>query len=100
MARRTTGRAALAQFRWAATRPPALDVLRGSQAPLLIVSGAQDALCPRPVQRRMTDARPDARWTELPRCGHFLPQEAPARLSRLLAGWLQTPLENPPGDTP
>lgn len=99
MARRTPHRAALAQFRWAATRPPALDVLHDSEAPLLVVSGAHDVLCPRQLQHRLLDARPDARWAELPRCGHFLPLEAPAHLSRLLAGWLRTHPKNPHGDT-
>jgi pimeloyl-ACP methyl ester carboxylesterase len=99
MARRTAHPAALAQFRWAATRPQALDVLRDSAAPLLVVSGAHDLLCPRGLQHRLLDARPDARWAELPRCGHFLPFEAPARLSQLLAGWLQTHPKNPHGDT-
>lgn len=98
MARGTARRAALAQFRWAGTRPSALDALRRSEQPLLIVSGARDELCPRPLQQRMADARPDARWVELARCGHFVPIEAPGRLARLLAAWLQTPHKTHHGD--
>lgn len=98
MARHTGRRSALAQFRWAGTRPSALDVLRCSEQPLLIVSGAQDELCPRALQQRMVDARPDARWIELSHCGHFVPLEAPGRLGRLLASWLQTPQKNHHGD--
>jgi pimeloyl-ACP methyl ester carboxylesterase len=89
MAHRTSHRAALAQFHWAATRPSALDLLRSCSAPLMVVSGAHDKICPRRLQQRLIDVRPDAHWIELPRCGHFLPLEAPAHLSRLLAAWLQ-----------
>ena len=88
MAQATPGRAARAQFDWAAGRPAGHDELARSSAPLLIVSGARDGLCPRALQQRMRATRPDARWVELPRCGHFVPLEAAAALSRLLEAWL------------
>lgn len=91
MALATPAPAARAQFDWAARRPSGLPVLAASKQPLLIVSGANDGLCPRRLQQRMHAARSDgARWVELPRCGHFVPLEQPSRLTRLLADWLHT----------
>jgi pimeloyl-ACP methyl ester carboxylesterase len=37
----------------------------------------------------MQQAQPAARWLELPRVGHFVPLEAPGRLSLALRQWLQ-----------
>jgi pimeloyl-ACP methyl ester carboxylesterase len=91
MARTTARRVAREQFDWAARRGEGLSILRQSTQPLLIVSGARDRLCPRPVQQRMLRARPDAHWVELPRCGHLVPLEAPGALSRALGHWLLQP---------
>lgn len=88
MARATPRRAARAEFEWAASRPSALDVLAARAQPTLIVSGARDRLCPRRMQQRMLQAQPSARWVEIPRCGHFVPLEQPATLTRLLTHWL------------
>lgn len=97
MALATPPRAARAQFQWAAQRPSGLPVLASTQQPLLIVSGAHDGLCPRRLQQRMVAARgPAAHWVELPRCGHFVPLEQPARLTQLLAQWITEPA--PQGD--
>jgi pimeloyl-ACP methyl ester carboxylesterase len=96
MAQATPPRTARAQFDWAAQRPPGLPLLAAQQPPTLIVSGAHDRLCPRPQQQRMRDAcAGSAQWVELPRCGHFIPLEQPAALTRLLAGWLQRPAAAP-----
>lgn len=89
MAEATPARAARAQFDWAARRPAGLPTLARSGVPLLVVSGAADRLCPPRLQRRIVAVRPDARWVELPRCGHFVPLEAPAALGRALGHWLQ-----------
>lgn len=98
MARCTSAAAAREQFRWAGSRPSALDLLANWQRSLLIVSGAQDRLCPPALQQRMAQAQPNARWVELPRCGHFIPLEAPARLAGLLRAWLQAPANPSYGD--
>ena len=58
---------------------------------MLIVSGANSRLCPRSLQLRRHTCRPDARWTELPRCGHMVPLEAPVQLTQLLGLWLAEP---------
>lgn len=91
MARATPGAAARAQFDWAAQRPSGHAALAAHAAPLLVVSGADDRLCPRAQQQRLRATRPDARWIELRRCGHFIPLERPRQLSRLLAQWLAAP---------
>jgi pimeloyl-ACP methyl ester carboxylesterase len=89
MAEATPTRAARAQFDWAAHRPAALPWLAHSRVPLLLVSGAHDRLCPPTLQRRIVQARPDARWLELPRVGHFVPLEAPSALGRALRHWVE-----------
>lgn len=102
MARRTPGPAAKAQFQWAAARPEGLTVLAGFAGPLCVVSGMRDNLCPHAWQQEIASLKPRARWTALPRVGHFLPLEAPAPLSRALAQWLKSPvtplLEPQPSD--
>lgn len=88
MARSTNARAARSEFDWAARRPSGLELLSTFTEPLLLVSGERDRLCPRWIQQQMTRAQPLAQWVELPRCGHFIPLERPAELTRLLSRWL------------
>lgn len=90
MACQTRREAARAEFEWAARRPEGLSVLAGFGGPVMLVSGAHDRLCPPAWQREMLQAQPAARWLELPRVGHFVPMEAPARLSAALRQWIQT----------
>ena len=85
----TSRQATQAEFNWAASRPDSLATLRDFAGQLLLVSGAQDRLCPPAWQREMLQAQPAARWLELPRVGHFVPLEAPGRLSLALRQWLQ-----------
>lgn len=97
MALRTGRKAADAQFAWAASRPDGRADLARFEGPLLIVSGAQDRLCTAAMQRVMVQARPRARWLELPRVGHFVPLEEPSRLNDALLRWLaQGPAIAPP----
>lgn len=102
MARRTPGAAAKAQFQWAAARPEGRSVLSAFTGPLCVVSGLRDKLCPHAWQQEIVAIHRRARWTAVPRVGHFLPLEAPAPLSRALAQWLQSPvtpsLEPSPSD--
>jgi pimeloyl-ACP methyl ester carboxylesterase len=89
MAVQTRAPAARAEFAWAARRPAGLPALAAFNGPVLLASGQQDRLCPPPWQQAMHAARPDAQWLELPRVGHFLPLEAPARLSQAMRLWMQ-----------
>jgi len=89
MADATPRHVARAEFAWAAARPDSLPALHDFGGPLLLVSGEHDRLCPAAWQREMQLAQPAARWLELPRVGHFVPLEAPGRLSLALRQWLQ-----------
>ena len=89
MADGTPRQVARAEFAWAASRPDSLPALHDFGGPLLLVSGEHDRLCPAAWQREMLQAQPAARWLELPRVGHFVPLEAPGRLSLALRQWLQ-----------
>lgn len=88
MALQTPARVAYAQFAWAAERPSGHEALARFQGPALIVSGANDRLCPRHMQERMARTLPAAQWIELPRVGHFVPLEAGAVLSDALRRWI------------
>ncbi|MCC6854168.1 MAG: alpha/beta fold hydrolase [Rubrivivax sp.] len=96
MAQATPAKSARAQLTWAAERPQGRSTLASFQAPLLIVSGRRDRLCPRSAQQHMLRAQPHARWHELRHCGHLIPLEAPRRLGRLLACWLAEPSDVSP----
>ncbi len=88
MALGTPRRSAFEEFDWAAERPSSLDDLAQFGGKLLAISGAQDRLCPPAWQRAMQAAQPRLQWIELPRCGHFLPLEAPAALHHALEHWI------------
>ena len=90
MALATPAAAARAEFAWAASRPDGKAALAQFTKPLLIVSGANDLLCPRSLQQAMQMAQPNSRWLEIPRCGHFVPLEAPAALNAALQRWVCT----------
>ncbi len=95
MALHTPRAAARAAFAWAAQRPESLDVVSRFHGPLLVVSGARDPKCPPAWQRALVQAQPAATWVELPRVGHFISLEAPARLNHSLTRWMQTPAAGP-----
>lgn len=88
MALQTPKRSAFAEFAWAAERPSGLQTLRDFKGKVLAVSGRQDRLCPRPWQQAMLAVQPRMQWREIPRCGHFLPLEAPAQLAEALFHWI------------
>jgi pimeloyl-ACP methyl ester carboxylesterase len=88
MALQTPRRSAFEEFAWAAERPSGLQTLREFQGRLLAISGKQDRLCPRAWQAAMQAAQPRMHWIELQRCGHFLPLEAPARLTHAMEAWI------------
>jgi pimeloyl-ACP methyl ester carboxylesterase len=88
MALQTPRRSAFEEFAWAAQRPSSLQTLAQFKGKLLVLSGAQDRLCPRAWQRAMQEAQPSLQWIEIKRCGHFVPLEAPKQLSHALKAWL------------
>jgi pimeloyl-ACP methyl ester carboxylesterase len=100
MAVSTPSKTARQQLHLAAARPSGLSVLEGNRQPLLLVSGANDGLCPPWMQRKILEVRPDAQWIQVPRCGHFLPLEAPGVLTRALRAWLSCRNTTNAGDKP
>lgn len=91
MALGTPRRSAFAQFAWAAERPDGRDAVQMFRGPLLSVSGTNDRLVPRAWQQALCAAQPRTQWLELPRCGHFVPLEAPAQLREALIKWINMP---------
>lgn len=88
MALQTPRRSAFEEFAWAAQRPDGLQALHEFEGKVLAVSGQQDRLCPRLWQQAMLIAQPRMQWREITRCGHFVPLEAPAQLTKALFHWL------------
>ena len=88
MALATRTAVAMAQFDWAARRQGGHQVLTSHSGPLLVVSGQRDRFCPRRMQERLVQSRPDATWFDIRRAGHFLPLEHPAALARHVSRWL------------
>jgi pimeloyl-ACP methyl ester carboxylesterase len=64
--------------------------------PLLMVSGALDRRCPRPLQQRMAPMQPNAQWVDLPLCGYLVPLEKPVALTRILSRCLSRTQNTPP----
>ena len=72
-----------------ASRAPSLaGRLDEVEVPVLVVTGAEDAIVPPEQSRRLAEALPNARLVTLPDCGH-VPQEecAPELLAAIRAWW-------------
>lgn len=74
-----------------ATRPDGLPLLARWRGPLLLVSGADDLWCGAGKQMLMRSVLPDAKWSELPNCGHYVPLEQPRTLAELTDSFLREP---------
>ncbi len=53
------------------------DLMPGVSVPVLVVTGAQDRIVPAEASRRLADALPVRRYTEVPEAGHMVIWEAP-----------------------
>lgn len=75
------------QARAISARRDMVALLAGSETPVELVVGAEDAVCPVRLHRRLAAALPGAVLTEIPATGHIATLEAPeavaARLTRL-----------------
>lgn len=75
-----------AQARALDTRRTLTEHLGDFGAPVEVVVGAQDRVCPPRLHRILAEALPDAVLTEIPGCGHIATLEAPETVtSRLRA---------------
>jgi pimeloyl-ACP methyl ester carboxylesterase len=81
-------------FEWAAKRPCGHAVISKYRNPILLVSGENDALCPKETQMKILQNNSFSKWIEVPRCGHFIPLEHPKKLNQFLQNWLNTPTSN------
>ena len=57
------------------------------QIPTLLVWGAQDAFQPLSYGQRLADAMPNAQLEVVEQAGHFLPEDAPETLARLIVNF-------------
>jgi len=88
MADTVGGAGLLRQLAAQATRPDSLSTLPGIQVPVLVFSGAEDAICPPHLQAELADRCGGAELVSVPGSGHMTPLEAPAVLADHLRRWL------------
>ncbi len=58
-------------------------------APVLLIGGMSDPICPPERHALLAQACGQARWLSLPRCGHFVPLEAPQATAEALVKWIE-----------
>jgi pimeloyl-ACP methyl ester carboxylesterase len=70
------------------TRPDLRPSLPDVDVPTLVVSGAEDQVCPRPLQDELAAAIRDAEHVTVEGAGHMTPLEAPGSVGEHLVAWL------------
>jgi pimeloyl-ACP methyl ester carboxylesterase len=84
-----------AQAEIAIGRPDRRDWAARHDTPMLVICGAEDALCP--LERYQTLASsPAANLVIIPGAGHFAPLEAPDKTAAAISDWLETLAEVEP----
>lgn len=78
-----------AQARALDGRRDMIPALQGFSAPVEIVVGAEDRVCPPKLHAPLAEALPGAALAEIPRCGHLATLEAPAAVNARLAALLE-----------
>lgn len=78
------------QIGLALSRADSLPRLAGLAAPVLLVTGDADRLCPPELHDEMAERLPASRRAVLP-CGHLVPLEQPHALGALLRDWMNGP---------
>ncbi|MFE1774777.1 alpha/beta fold hydrolase [Streptomyces sp. NPDC059008] len=73
-----------------AARPGALDDLRTTEVPAVVVAGEEDELVSPDEARQLAAALPHGRLVTVPRAGHLPPVEAPQRTTDALVELLDT----------
>ncbi|OKI81355.1 alpha/beta fold hydrolase [Streptomyces sp. CB02414] len=72
-----------------AARPDALDVLRATGVPAVVVAGEEDTLVPLDEAAELERALPRGRLVPVPRAGHLLPLERPDVVTEILVGLVE-----------
>ena len=72
-----------------AARPDSLDDLASLVVPGLVLWGTEDTISPRAEQDLMVEAMRDARFVEIPACGHLAAVEAPEATAAALLAFLR-----------
>jgi pimeloyl-ACP methyl ester carboxylesterase len=88
MAERAGPEAFLRQSEALRTRRERRDLLPAISAPALLISGAEDVLCPPSVHFEMGEAMPNATVRVIEGAGHMVPLEQPERFQQTLLEWL------------
>ncbi|WP_336159361.1 alpha/beta fold hydrolase [Amycolatopsis sp. VC5-11] len=88
MARRVGPGVFRAQLAAQATRRDAHAAVAGLSCPVLVVSGAQDRLCPPEFHRSIAARARNSVLRVLPEAGHLLTLEAPGVVASSLTDWL------------
>lgn len=77
------------QSRALAARPDQCETLAAFRGPALVLTGAEDRLCPLDRHQRMAGLMPQARLAIIDGAGHLPTLEQPARTTAELLRWLQ-----------
>ena len=89
MARAVGGAAGAAQARALAARAGISERLTELAMPVLALWGAEDALVPPAVGRKLADALPNVQFHQLAGCGHLPTLEKPAESAALFGNFLR-----------
>jgi pimeloyl-ACP methyl ester carboxylesterase len=89
MARSVGPRALRRQLAAQATRPDSRPLLGSIGVPALVLTGTDDAICPRPLQEELVAGIPGARHVVIEGAGHMAPLDAPAEVAAALENWLK-----------
>jgi pimeloyl-ACP methyl ester carboxylesterase len=72
---------------WRSAAPDRIEQRLGSvQAPVTVVRGTRDRLCPHDWAAHVAAAAPHGRLVEVPGAAHMTPQTHPREIAPLLAG--------------
>ncbi|WP_226345812.1 alpha/beta fold hydrolase [Agilicoccus flavus] len=85
------------QLRLQLTRVDERPRLARIGVPALVLTGADDALCPLARHEEIAALVPGARLAVVPGAGHLSPLERPAEVAAELTAWLARPEEGRPG---
>ena len=70
------------------TRPALCDVISSFMAPVLVLAGADDTLCPPAWHAAMAARNQRASYVEIQDAGHLVPLEQPTAFTQTLSDWL------------